>query len=82
MIGVVLAIWSQITFAPGCQAFALKTATVLVILLVGMAIITIRSLIIAYQCRRGTGQTFDRSCPEWITLVMFVSIIVTLIWPL
>jgi hypothetical protein len=72
---------SAITFAPSAYSFAIKTGLVLLWILICAAIFSIRSFVIAYQCRKGLQQTFDRPCPEYITVATILLIVTTALWP-
>jgi len=74
--------WSAIAFAPSAHAFRAKSGLVLLWILAAAGICTVRTAIIAIQCRRRLPQTFDRPCPEWATGGALLLILATLFWPM
>ena len=81
LCSVLLLICSQVTFAPNGFAFAVKTAVIISAVLVFSAVLAIRSLVMAYQCKREMPQTFDRQCPEWFTVALLLILTAAVLWP-
>ncbi|MGF1679550.1 MAG: YcxB family protein [Candidatus Methylacidiphilales bacterium] len=81
LTGLGLMTWTAITFAPTGYSLAIKVAVVLFWVLLCAAIFSVRSFVIAYQCKKGLPQTFDRPCPEYIPVATILLILTTALWP-
>jgi len=78
---LLLSICASITFTASANTVAGKTAVIISAVLIFSGVLAIRSLTIAYQCKRGKIQTFDRQCPEWMTVALLLVLTVTILWP-
>jgi len=79
--GLALIGLSAITLVPSAYLAVTKAALVLAWILITATIYSIRSFVIAYQCKRRLPQTYDRPCPEYITVATMFLILVTIFWP-
>ena len=57
---------------PKIQSLDNKLAFASLVVCIYFLIIMLRTHVICYQTKHGFKQTFDRACPEWITLLFFI----------
>ena len=72
--------WSAVTFAPSAHSFEVKSGLTLLWILIAFATYSVRTITMAVQCKRGQPQTFDRSCPEYVTVSALLLFLVTIFW--
>lgn len=81
LFGLGLIFFTCATFAPAVYSMVLRITLVLLWLFLCSTVFCIRSFVIAYQCKREKLQTFDRPCPEYISVATLLLILTTLFWP-
>jgi hypothetical protein len=81
LFGLGITFFTCATFIPTAYSTVRKDGLVLLWLFMCSTIFSVRSFVIAYQCKRGQPQTFDRPCPEYITAATLLLILTTLLWP-
>ena len=81
LFGLGITFFTCATFIPTTYSIVRKVALVLLWLFLCSTIFSVRSFVIAYQCKREKPQTFDRPCPEYITAATLLLILTTLLWP-
>jgi Ca2+/H+ antiporter len=75
---LICAFFSIITVVPKIQSLDNKLVFASLIICLYFLVILLRTHAIYYQTKHELKQTFDRACPEWITLLSLISLIVGL----
>jgi uncharacterized membrane protein YidH (DUF202 family) len=68
-------VFSAITYAPSAKSLAWKMELIPLVSIVYISAVLIRTQTILWQTQRQSEQTFDRPCPEWMTVGYLLSLI-------
>jgi hypothetical protein len=71
--------FSAITYAPSAKSLAWKMELIPLVSIVFLSAVLIRTQTIVWQTQRQGKQTFDRPCPEWMTVGYLLSLIASVI---
>ena len=67
--------FSAITYAPTAKSLAWKMELIPLVSILFLSVVVIRTQAIIWQTKRQRVQTFDRPCPEWMTVAYLLSLI-------